>query len=141
MSVHDDCIKRLSICKVSLILLNINNKLNCLKTDAPIVFDKLEVEKHCIFNECLTFLGIDNANTDKKERMITDEVESNDEETKYFLNCFYKTRKDACNRINKKYNLNIQIKLNKDVLDLLEINEDDIINKEGDDDGEIYDNN
>lgn len=121
---------------------NINSKLNALKTDAPYLIDKLELHKHEIWNEALTFLGIDNANTDKKERLITDEVESNNELINYYLNCFYKTRKQACDLINKKYGLDIKIKLNKDVLELLK--EEDLIfnldNEGGEENGEIYSN-
>ena len=107
---------------------DISNKLNVLKTDAPYLIDKLENHKHEIWNEAMTYLGIDNANTDKKERLITDEVESNNELINYYLNCFYKTRKKACDEINSKYGLDVSIKLNKDVLDLLNANENDIIN-------------
>lgn len=121
---------------------NINQKLNALKTDAPYLIDKLELHKHEIWNEALTFLGIDNANTDKKERLITDEVESNNELINYYLNCFYKTRKQACDMINKKYELDIKIKLNKDVLELLK--EEDLIfnldNEGGEENGKIYSN-
>lgn len=121
---------------------DISNKLNVLKTDAPYLIDKLEDHKHEIWNEALTYLGIDNANTDKKERLITSEVESNDDLINYYLNCFYKTRKDACDRINKKYNLNIELSLNKEILDLLNLDENSIINyEEGEEDGKIYDNN
>lgn len=122
---------------------NINQKLNALKTDAPYLIDKLEIHKHEIWNEALTFLGIDNANTDKKERLITDEVESNNELINYYLNCFYKTRKQACDMINEKYGLNIKIKLNKDVLELLK--EEDLIfnldNEGVEENGKIYGNN
>ena len=99
------------------------------------------MHKHQIFNDALTVLGIDNANTDKKERLITNEVESNEELIKYYLNCYYKTRKKACDDINKKFGLNISIELNKDVINLLNITENDIINYEdrGGDDGKIYD--
>ena len=107
---------------------DLSNKLSVLKTDAPYLLDKLTLYKHEIWNECLSFLGINNANTDKKERLITDEVNSNNELINYYLNCFYKTRKEACDQINKKYGLNISIKLNKDVLDLLETTENEIIN-------------
>ena len=121
---------------------DISNKLNVLKTDAPYLIDKLEDHKHEIWNEALTYLGIDNANTDKKERLITSEVESNDDLINYYLNCFYKTRKDACDRINEKYNLNIELSLNKEILDLLDLDENDIINyEEGEEDGKIYNNN
>lgn len=109
----------------------LGSKLNALKTDAPYLIDKLELHKHEIWNECLTFLGIDNANTDKKERLITDEVESNNEIIKYYLNCFYKTRKKACDEINEKFlkdeKEKIKISLNNEVLDLLGFEENDII--------------
>lgn len=120
---------------------DISNKLNVLKTDAPYLIDKLEIHKHEIWNECMTFLGINNANTDKRERLITDEVESNNDLINYYLNCFYKTRKQACEMINKKYNLNIEIELNKDVLKLLETNKNDIINRVGDNNGTLYSDN
>lgn len=121
---------------------DISNKLNVLKTDAPYIVDKLDIHKHQIFNDALTVLGIDNANTDKKERLITNEVESNEELIKYYLNCFYKTRKNACDQINEKFGLDIDIELNKEIIDLLNITENDIINPEdgGDDNGQIYDN-
>lgn len=123
---------------------DISNKLNVLKTDAPYLVDKLDVHKHQIFNDALTILGIDNANTDKKERLIVNEVESNEDLVNYYLNCWYKTRKKACDDINKKFGLNIEIVLNKDVIDLLNETENDIIDNEnngGDDDGSLYDNN
>ena len=107
---------------------DLNNRLSVLKTDAPFLLDKLQLYKHDVWCEALTFLGINNANTDKKERLITDEVNSNNELINYYLNCFYKTRKDACDQINKKYGLNISIKLNKDIEELLNIDEEKIIN-------------
>lgn len=119
---------------------DLNSKINAVKTDAPYLITDLELHKHEIWNECLTFLGIDNANTDKKERLITDEVESNNEIIKYYLNCFYKTRKKACDEINEKFfngEEKITISLNKDVMKLLELNEPDIINYE-ESEGEVY---
>lgn len=111
----------------------LGSKINAVKTDAPYLIDKLELHKHEIWNECLTYLGIDNANTDKKERLITDEVESNNELIKYYLNCFYKTRKKACDDINEKYFMGsqeISVKLNDEVLELFNLNTNDIINYE-----------
>lgn len=117
---------------------DISNKLNVLKTDAPYIIDKLDVHKHQIFNDALTILGIDNANTDKKERLITNEVESNEQLITYYLNCWYKTRKKACDEINSKFGLNIEIVLNKEVIELLNKTDNEMV---GVDDGEIYDYN
>lgn len=110
---------------------DISNKLNVLKTDAPYVVDKLDIHKHQIFNDALTILGIDNANTDKKERLITNEVESNEQLINYYLNCWYKTRKRACDEINKKFfngEEKIKVVLNKDVYELLNDTTYDIMN-------------
>ena len=121
---------------------DISNKLNVLKTDAPYLIDKLTIHKHELWNEALTYLGIDNANTDKKERLITDEVESNNDLINFYLNCFYKTRKHACELINEKFlkdsETKIKISLNKDITDLLNINKNDIINYDNSDEGDYY---
>lgn len=101
---------------------DLGKKMNAINTNAPYLIDKLEIHKHSIWNECLSYLGIDNANTDKKERLITDEVESNNELINYYLNCFYKTRKKACDEINEKFfngKEQVSIKLNKDLIELL----------------------
>lgn len=125
---------------------DISNKLNVLKTDAPYLVDKLELHKHELWNDCLTYLGINNANVDKKERLITSEIESNDDLIKYYLNCFYKTRKKACDMINEKYfngEEKIKIILNQDALKLLKINESydvDYQDEEGEDNEQIYSN-
>lgn len=54
--------------------LNLKN-LTVLKTDAPYVADKIYELKANIWNEALTYLGISNVTVNKKERLITDEVE------------------------------------------------------------------
>ena len=114
---------------------NLDKALNVLKTDAPFIADKLQDYKHEVWNECLTFLGINNANTDKKERLVTDEVNSNNDLIKFYFNCFYKTRQKACDEINKKYfdgKKQVKIVINKDVEKLLM--EGGVLS------GEIYDN-
>lgn len=81
----------------------LQNRLNVLKTDAPYLVDKLELHKHELWNEALTYLGINNSNTDKKERVNTLEVESNNDLIKYYLNCFLEPRLKACKEINDKF--------------------------------------
>lgn len=115
---------------------NLDKALNVLRTDAPFIADKLQDYKHEVWNECLTCLGINNANTDKKERVVTDEVNSNNDLIKFYFNCFYKTRKKACDEINKKYfgdKEQVKIVINKDVEKLL--TEGGVLG------GEIYYNN
>lgn len=119
---------------------DVSSKLNVLRTDAPYIVDKLEDHKHNLWNDCMTFLGINNANTSKKERLVTSEVESNDQLINYYLNCFYKTRKKACDILNEKFGTNVEIVLNKEVVDLL-AKTTEALEKEGGDSGKVYGNN
>ena len=56
--------------------------------------------------------------------------DSNNDLISYYLNCFYKTRKHACDLINERYGLNIELELNKEITNLLNVSENDIINYE-----------
>lgn len=44
------------------------------------VCDKVQIEKRCIIEEFLTAIGVNNANTSKRERLNSDEVNSNNDE-------------------------------------------------------------
>jgi len=118
---------------------DVSSKLNVLRTDAPYIVDKLEDHKHNLWNDCMTFLGINNANTSKKERLVTSEVESNDQLINYYLNCFYKTRKKACDILNEKFGTNVEIVLNKEVVDLL-AETTKALEEEGGLNGEVHSN-
>lgn len=85
------------------------SSLQVLKTDAPVVFDKLQIEKHHIWNECMTFLGINNANMDKRERLVDDEVQANNEQVEIFAQMMLKSRQFACEQINKLFGTNISV--------------------------------
>lgn len=98
---------------------DLQNKVNVLKTDAPYLLDKLALYKHEIWNECMTFLGINNANTDKNQVVLTPEINANNELVDYYLNCFYSTRERAIKEVNEKFGTNINIKINKNLQELL----------------------
>ena len=119
---------------------DVSSRLNVLRTDAPYVVDKLDTHKDKLWNDCMTFLGINNANTSKKERLVTSEVESNDQLINYYLNCFYKTRKKACDILNEKFGTNVEIVLNKEVVDLL-AETTEALEKEGVDNGKVHSDN
>ena len=86
-----------------------------LKTDAPYVADKLYDLKTQIWNEALTYLGITNVSFQKKERMITDEIDRMLGGT--YANRYSRllARQEACDKINNMFGLNISVSYRDDV--------------------------
>ena len=81
--------------------------LKVLNTGAPYVADKLYQLKTQIWNEALTYLGISNVNTQKKERMISDEVSRNQGGVVASRYSRLESRRQACKKINDMFGLNI----------------------------------
>lgn len=80
-----------------------------LDTSSPYLLDKLQQQKIDLKNELLTYLGINNNNNVKKERMIVDEVNANNEYTSINLDLMFDLRKRACDEINSKFGFNIKV--------------------------------
>lgn len=90
------------------------NGVTSVRTDAPYVADKLYQLKTQLWNECLTYLGISNVNSVKKERMITDEVARNQGGTIASRYSRLNARKQACEQINKMFGLDIDVEYRDD---------------------------
>ena len=75
----------------------------------PYVADKLLEDRKKIENELLTLFGLNNV-IDKKERLIVDEANANNDYINRNVDLLYKNRKQACDEINKKFGLNINVK-------------------------------
>ena len=73
--------------------------------------DSLQQNKNDVMYELLTFLGINNANTSKKERMIVDEVNVNNIHILMNLDIEYKNRQEACEQINKMFGLKVSVEM------------------------------
>ena len=80
-----------------------------LNNNTPYLIDKLQLQKRELLNELLTFLGINNANTDKKERLIVDEVNANNDFILVNLDHMFDEREKAAKEINEKFGLNIKV--------------------------------
>lgn len=66
--------------------------------------------KRSILNEFLTAIGINNANTDKKERLVTDEVNANNIELETAVSMWQRNADDCCERIKDVCGVDIKIK-------------------------------
>ena len=118
---------------------DVSNKLSAIKTDAPYVIDKLTQHKKDLMTEALNYLGIDNFFSDKKERLITAEAEGSEALTNFYLNCFYKTRQEACDMINEKFlkdsDVKIELSVNRKEIAKLKEELNGIMESEGKENG------
>lgn len=79
--------------------------LKAINTNAPYVTDKISEYKKEIFNEALTFLGINNMSIHKKERLTEDESNENNELVNLNLQAMLQPRLEACRQFNEKFGL------------------------------------
>ena len=94
---------------------NLNpNSIKVLQTGAPYVGDKLYQLKTQIYNEALTYLGISNVNIEKKERLLSDEIIRNQGGVIANRYSRLESRRQACEQINKMFNLNISCEYRED---------------------------
>ena len=80
-------------------------EMKVLNTQAPYVVDKLTEYKKEIFNEALTYLGINNVSVKKKERLTENESNENTELVNLNLQSMLAPRLEACRQFNEKFGL------------------------------------
>ncbi|MBO7697033.1 MAG: hypothetical protein J6T10_30755 [Methanobrevibacter sp.] len=103
---------------------NINeNSLKSLKTDAPFICDKVIDYKKEIWNEFLQFLGVNSISIEKKERLITDEANQNNEVINLYLQSRLAPRQKACDQFNELYGLTgddkIEVRVRSDLHNII----------------------
>ena len=79
--------------------------LRSINTGAPYIIDKVTEYKKEIWNEALSFLGVNTISLEKKERLITEEANSNNEYINLNLQSYLAPRQEACRLFNEKYGL------------------------------------
>lgn len=81
-------------------------------TNTPYNIDQLQQFYNDIKNELLTQLGVNtNPSQDKKERLLVDEISSNDDETSAYIQTRLEERKLAAKRANDLFGTNISVEL------------------------------
>lgn len=98
------------------------NDMQVLTTGAPYISDKIYTLKTQIVNEFLTRMGISNTNYQKRERLISEEVQRSQGATIASRYSRLEMRRQACEQINKMFNLNVSVDYREDyrVLDVLD---------------------
>ena len=96
--------------------------LKAIKTEAPFIANDIMDYKREIWNEFLTFMGVSNL-SEKRERMISSEVDSNNELINLNLQALLIPRKEACRQFNEKYGLMgekaIDVKVRSDLYNVI----------------------
>lgn len=119
-----------------------DNAVTVLKTDAPFIANDIRLYMREIWNDFLSFLGISNL-SEKRERLITSEADSNNELINMNMQSYLIPRKQACKEFNQKFGLTgekaIDVKLRSDLYNIIKENESIIsdyqIEKLGGEDG------
>ncbi len=89
-------------------------QVTALNTGAPFVADKLYQMKMQVWNEALTELGISNVSYQKKERLVSDEVLRNMGGTIASRYTRLEMRRDAADKINGLFGLDIEVSYRDD---------------------------
>ena len=79
-----------------------------LTLNTPYIADKLNEYKYELEREVLSFHGLNN-NFEKKERLLVDEVNSNNDFIDRNVELMYRQRQLACEEMNKKFNWNVKV--------------------------------
>ena len=85
------------------------NAIKSINTGSPYMSDKLYDLKTKYWNEAMTYLGVPNVGNDKKERLITSEVNSSMGGVYANRLSRLNARQQACEEINKMFGLNISV--------------------------------
>lgn len=113
----------------------ISEDLRVLPTNPPFIADKLHEYQTKIWNDAMSFLGINNLN-EKKERLITDETNSNNELINLNLQSYLTPRKEACKRFNKLFGLTgdnaIDVRVRSDLYNIIKQEESIVTDYNGD---------
>lgn len=97
------CMSKDSVDSISWELLNVKNTF---------IGNDVSLLKQTIWNEFLTEIGIPNFNRDKRERMITDEVNANNAETAFSMSHWLEEIRAGMNRANTMFGLDLRVEVN-----------------------------
>lgn len=95
------------------------DNLSSIDITVPYIVDKLDIHKNMVWNEFLTWCGIENGNMDKKERMVASEVMANYGNVEMGRNTGLAARKEGLRDANRLFGLNMQVRFNSEIPTML----------------------
>ena len=102
--------------------------IKVLQTDAPYIIDKLWDYKRSLYGEAKSFIGIDSVAIDKKERLVVDEANANNDEIDLSIESMLSMRQEAAVELSKLWNTEITVELRKVFLN--EDKEEEVVENE-----------
>lgn len=102
--------------------IDLEKKFQVLNTNSPYVADKLEEQKRKLWNEALSYIGIENNFSEKNERLTKNEVLVSNGLAIANRNSKLQARQKAVEEINKLFGLEISVEINN--LSYLEVESD-----------------
>ena len=84
-------------------------RVSAYNLNAPYLLDKLNDYKNAVIGEVLTILGINNNQTEKRERLVVDEVNANNEFIDTYYNLYYDNIQSGLDIFNKLFGDNLKI--------------------------------
>lgn len=109
-----------------------NGTIESIDISSDFIGSDIMKYKKEIWNEALTFLGVDNF-SEKKERLVTEEIDTNNEVINLNLMSFLAPRQKACELFNKKYGANIDVKVRSDLDNIVKTYASAIVDEYNDD--------
>lgn len=110
------------------------DKVKGITSGAPYIVDKLEQDRQKIENDILTMLGVNNVGIgEKKEHLIVDEVNANNEDIEQQSISFRTEIEDFFDRVNKVFGYKVDV---YDMNEVFKEAEDEVDEKEDAQDGE-----
>ena len=96
-------------------LQNLVDSVKVLDLQVPLITEELARSYQNVFNQALLYLGIPHLAFEKGERMIEDEARANTAPTNIMLLDCLDARREFCEKINRKFGLNVQVFFNEDI--------------------------
>ena len=96
-------------------LQNLVDKIKVLDVKVPLITEDLARSSQNVFNQALLYLGIPHLAFEKGERMIEDEARANTAPTNVMLLDCLQARRQFCDVVNKRFDLDISVYFNDDI--------------------------